>query len=98
APGCPVFPYTTLFRSTGFLAGFASIFGLVKLGFEMQKEDAYWTADHWARLGREGAMSGLMGMQAGLGGYATWMVITSQWTTAQRSEEHTSALQSRENL
>src|SRR5690606_26325197 len=69
--------------TTGFLAGFASIAGLAKLGFEMQREDAYWTADHWARLGREGAMSSLMGMQAGLGGYATWMVITSQGTTAQ---------------
>lgn len=69
--------------ATGLLAGIASIFGLVKLGFEMHKEDAYWTTDHWARLGREGAMSGLMGVQTGLGGYATWMVITNQWTTAQ---------------
>src|SRR5690606_13071452 len=68
--------------TTGVLAGLASISGLVKLGVEMQKEDAYWTADHWARLGREGAMSGLMGVQTGLGGYATWMVITNQWTTA----------------
>src|SRR5690606_16194949 len=37
--------------TTGVLAGLASISGLVKLGDEMQKEDAYWTADHWARLG-----------------------------------------------
>ena len=28
-------------------------------------------------------MTGLMGVQTGLGGYATWMVITNQWTTAQ---------------
>jgi hypothetical protein len=33
--------------------------------------------------GREGALSGLMDVQTGLGGYATWMVITDQWTTTQ---------------
>lgn len=74
---------TLLGATTGFLAAFASIAGLAKLTFEMQKEDAYWTTGHWARLGREGAMSGLMGVQTGLGGYGTWMVITNQWTTTQ---------------
>src|SRR5690606_14437693 len=74
---------TLLGAFTGAFAAIASMAGLAKLGFEMQKEDAYWTTDHWARLGRESAMTGLMSAQTGLGGHATWMVITNQWTTAQ---------------
>jgi hypothetical protein len=77
-------PIITLFGAiTGGLATVGSIFDLIKLSAEMQKADAYWTADHWARLGHDGAMAGLMATQAGLGGYATWMTLTSRWTTAE---------------
>ncbi|WFC62597.1 hypothetical protein EWH21_13000 [Pseudomonas sp. REST10] len=37
----------------------------------MNKEDAYWSGNHWARLGHDGAVLGLMASQTGLGGYAS---------------------------
>lgn len=75
-------PIVTLFGAiTGGLATFASIADLTKFAAEMQKDGAYWTADHWARLSHDSAILGLMGAQTGLGGYATYMAITAQWTT-----------------
>ncbi len=46
----------------------------------MNKEDAYWSGNHWARLGHDGAVLGLMASQTGLGGYATYMALTNRWT------------------
>lgn len=77
-------PIVTLFGFfTGGLAVAGAFFDLMKLSAEMQKANAYWTADHWARLGHDSAMTGLMTTQAGLGGYATWMALTSRWTSAE---------------
>ncbi|WP_071873548.1 toxin VasX [Atopomonas hussainii] len=77
-------PIVTLFGfTTGALAAAGSIFDLAKLTAEMHKEGAYWTQDHWARLGHDSAVFSLMTAQAGLGGYATYMAITNQWTTQQ---------------
>jgi len=77
-------PIVTLFGfTTGVLAFFASATDLTKLSAEMQKDGAYWAADHWARLGHDSAVLGLMSAQTGLGGYATYMALTGKWTTAQ---------------
>lgn len=77
-------PLVTLFGfSTGALAASAAFFDLRKLSAEMQKTGAYWTADHWARLGHDGALLGLMAAQTGLGGHATYMALTGRWTTEQ---------------
>lgn len=77
-------PIVTLFGfTTGLLAAAGSLADLVKLSAEMQKDDAYWTGDHWARLGHDSAVLGLMSAQTGLGGYATYMALTGQWSTQQ---------------
>ncbi|MGG5870397.1 toxin VasX [Pseudomonas peli] len=77
-------PIVTLFGfTTGVLAFFASATDLTKLSAEMQKDGAYWAADHWARLGHDSAVMGLMSAQTGLGGYATYMALTGKWTTEQ---------------
>lgn len=77
-------PIVTLFGfTTGVLSFFASATDLTKLSAEMQKDGAYWTADHWARLGHDSAVLGLMSAQTGLGGYATYMALTGKWTTEQ---------------
>ncbi|OHC14243.1 MAG: hypothetical protein A2180_13425 [Pseudomonadales bacterium GWC2_63_15] len=77
-------PIVTLFGfTTGALAAAAAFFDLRKLSAEMQKDGAYWTADHWARLGHDGAVLGLMAAQTGLGGHATYMALTGKWTTEQ---------------
>jgi len=74
-------PIVTLFAFfTGSLASLAAIADLAKLSAEMQKEDAYWSGNHWARLGHDGAVLGLMSTQTGLGGYATYMALTNRWT------------------
>lgn len=77
-------PIVTMFGAfTGALAAAAAFFDLRKLSAEMQKDGAYWTADHWARLGHDGAVFGVMSAQTGLGGYATYMALTGKWTTEQ---------------
>ena len=77
-------PIITLFGfTTGALATLGAVFDLLKLSAEMHKDGAYWTADHWARLGHDGAVFGVMSAQTGLGGYATYMALTGKWTTAQ---------------
>ncbi|KJS73312.1 MAG: hypothetical protein JL55_25265 [Pseudomonas sp. BICA1-14] len=77
-------PIVTLFGFiTGALASAAAFFDLRKLSAEMQKDGAYWTSNHWARLGHDGAVLGLMAAQTGLGGHATYMALTGQWTTQQ---------------
>jgi len=77
-------PIVTLFGAfTGVLAALGAAVDLFKLSAEMQKDGAYWTADHWARLGHDGAVLGVMSAQTGLGGYATYMALTGKWTTEQ---------------
>lgn len=77
-------PIVTLFGGiTGALAGLAAAADLAKLSAEMQKEGAYWTADHWARLGHDSALFGLMSAQTGLGAHATYMALIGKWTTDQ---------------
>ncbi|MDX2351392.1 toxin VasX [Stutzerimonas xanthomarina] len=77
-------PIVTLFGAiTGVLAMFASLADLTKLSAEMQKDGAYWTHNHWTRLGHDSAVLGLMAAQTGLGGHATYMALTGQWTTQQ---------------
>lgn len=77
-------PIVTLFGfTTGALASAAAFFDLRKLSAEMQKDGVYWTANHWVRLGHDGAVLGLMAAQTGLGGHATYMALTGQWTTQQ---------------
>ena len=77
-------PIVTMFGAfTGVLAALGAAADLFKLSAEMQKDGAYWTADHWARLGHDGAVFGVMSAQTGLGGYATYMALTGKWTTAQ---------------
>ena len=77
-------PIVTLFGfTTGALAAIGSALDLLKLSAEMQKDGAYWTANHWTRLGHDGAVLGLMAAQTGLGGHATYMALTGQWTTQQ---------------
>jgi len=77
-------PIVTLFGfTTGALAAFGTMADLAKLSAEMQRDGAYWTANHWARLGHDSAVFGLMAAQTGLGGHATYMALTSQWTTQQ---------------
>ena len=74
-------PIGTLFAAlTGAFATVAAVFDLAKLTAEMQKENAYWSGNHWARLGHDGAVLGLMATQTGLGGYATYMALTNRWT------------------
>lgn len=75
-------PVITLFGTVvGALATVATIFDLLKLSAEMQKEGAYWTDHHWARLSHDSTVMSLMAAQTGLGGYATYMVITGEWLT-----------------
>ncbi|MDA7086675.1 hypothetical protein PH586_09820 [Pseudomonas sp. SA3-5] len=77
-------PIMTLFGTvTGGLAVVANVADLAKLSAEMEKDGAYWTSNHWARLGHDGAVLGLMAAQTGLGGHATYMALTGQWTTQQ---------------
>ncbi|NQD94970.1 hypothetical protein HP532_20170, partial [Pseudomonas sp. CrR25] len=77
-------PIVTLFGTvTGGLAALGAAFDLAKLSAEIQKDGAYWTSNHWARLGHDGAVLGLMAAQTGLGGHATYMALTGQWTTQQ---------------
>ncbi|MBK58920.1 MAG: hypothetical protein CML01_08970 [Pseudomonas sp.] len=77
-------PIVTLFGAiTGVLAAIGSAADLAKLSSEMQKDGAYWTSNHWARFGHDGAVLGLMAAQTGLGGHATYMALTGQWTTQQ---------------
>jgi hypothetical protein len=77
-------PIVTLFGfTTGFLAAAGSAADLLKLSAEMQKEGAYWTTNHWARLSHDSAVFGLMAAQTGLGAHATYMALTGQWTTQQ---------------
>ncbi len=77
-------PIVTLFGAvTGGLAMAGAVLDLLKLSAEMQKDGAYWAANHWARLGHDGAVFGLMAAQTGLGGHATYMALTGQWTTQQ---------------
>lgn len=77
-------PIVTLFGfTTGALAAIGSALDLLKLSAEMQKDGAYWEANHWARLGHDSAVFGLMAAQTGLGGHATYMALTGQWTTQQ---------------
>lgn len=77
-------PIVTLFGAiTGGMAMVGAAFDLAKLSSEMQKEGAYWTSNHWVRLGHDGAVLGLMAAQTGLGGHATYMALTGQWTTQQ---------------
>jgi len=77
-------PLVTLFGfTTAALAAFGSMADLAGLSAEMQKDGAYWTANHAARLSHDGAVLGLMAAQTGLGGYATYMALTGQWTTQQ---------------
>ena len=77
-------PIITLFGLvTGGLAAVAAAADLGKLFAEAQKEGAYWTADHWARLGHDSALFGLMAAQAGLGGNATYMALAGKWSTEQ---------------
>jgi hypothetical protein len=77
-------PIVTLFGfTTGALAALGAVFDLRKISAEMQKTGAYWTADHWVRLGHDGALFGLMAAQTGLGGHATYMALTGRWTTEQ---------------
>lgn len=77
-------PIVTLFGfTTGFLAVLGAFADLSKLSAEMQKDGAYWTADHWARLGHDGAVLGVMSAQTGLGGYATYMALIGKWSTEQ---------------
>jgi hypothetical protein len=77
-------PIVTLFGAiTGVFASVAAFFDLGKLAAEMQRQDSYWTGNHWARLGYGGAIFGLMATQTGLGGYATYMALTNRWTVGQ---------------
>ena len=77
-------PIVTLFGAvTGGLAMVGAVLDLLKLSAEMQKDGAYWGANHWARLGHDSAVFGLMAAQTGLGGHATYMALTGQWTTQQ---------------
>ncbi|WP_092286417.1 toxin VasX [Halopseudomonas sabulinigri] len=75
-------PIVTLFGFiTGGLAAVAAAVDLAKLSAEMQKDGAYWSADHWVRLGHDSALFGLMSAQTGLGAYATYMALIGKWTT-----------------
>src|SRR5690606_41671272 len=83
-PPCPpLFPYTTLFRSVAHVRLDGVAEGVAQVQGGANARLALVGADH-ARLGGAGALDGLA--QRG--------VIQP----AQRSEEHTSELQSRENL
>ncbi|WP_304641842.1 toxin VasX, partial [Pseudomonas sp.] len=76
-------PLVTLLGTfTGSFALLAGLFDLYALAKEQQKEDAYWTADEWGRLTRTSAQVALAGTYAGLGGYATAMVLMNRMTAA----------------
>src|SRR5690606_40612482 len=84
-PLSPLFPYTTLFRSF-LLQGAGQGFG-VRVGVADQQ--AAPAAAHALRLRLFDAVLGQVRLQALVGG---------RLAALQRSEEHTSELQSRENL
>tara|TARA_R110000822_G_scaffold8704_40_gene34437 strand:- start:923 stop:4186 length:3264 start_codon:yes stop_codon:yes gene_type:complete len=67
---------------TGALASMAGVADLIKLAAEQRKQDSYWTADEWGRLTRGASQTMLAGVYAGLGGYATSMVLLNRWSAA----------------
>src|SRR5690606_41914409 len=97
SPLPPLFPYTTLFRSSiyALLAiGFSLIFGVLNV-IHFSHGDVAMTAPFIA-------LAAAQGLAAAFGASApVWLVLAVMGTVlvvGLRSEEHTSELQSRENL
>src|SRR5690606_41892093 len=95
-PQSPLFPYTTLFRSP--------FMDAIDIGFA-------WLASNTAELLPVGPINGLItdGIIAGIGGIVIFIpqiailfifisIMEESGYMSRRSEEHTSELQSRENL
>src|SRR5690606_41554283 len=81
-PTPTLFPYTTLFRSEAPPAR-------VRIHFVKAEESAVLTEEACARIEEAGRRNGRVRLHRVAGGH---------WVNADRSEEHTSELQSRENL
>src|SRR5690606_41687149 len=94
SPRSPLCPYTTLFRSTATLKVAKRRFPLFDAGFHI--------CEHLRGFGRSSRCSqnsSLGNLQTNVGRMASWRVRWFQSLIGNlRSEEHTSELQSRENL
>src|SRR5690606_41183971 len=89
APRSTLFPYTTLFRSTVFkyaVSGMADVSEKIMQRNGLTKEDVNWLVAHQANKRIIDATAQRMGLDE------------SKVLINIRSEEHTSELQSRENL
>src|SRR5690606_41909391 len=92
APSSPLFPYTTLFRSMGRFIGGALPFFVAALTMTAVGRAAAGMVDEVRRQFRE-----IPGIMDGTGKPDSARCVDIS-TRAARSEEHTSELQSRENL
>src|SRR5207249_5299011 len=90
-PGSPLFPYTTLFRSGGWLIGLPVTAGPVLLFLALAHGAGF--AEHVA----VGLVAGVAAQAAFVLGYAAACRHGAGWRLG-RSEEHTSELQSRFDL
>src|SRR5690606_39836819 len=95
-PGPTLFPYTTLFRSRGGVLDLTGILmkssniGISKIALDIGAEPLY-SMMHSAGFGQSTGL-GFPGERVGV------LPNHRVWKEAERSEEHTSELQSRENL
>lgn len=77
-------PVVTLFGTiTGVLSSFAAVQDLRKLFTDESERSKYREGRFWGRLGHDSGVLILTVTQSGLGGYATYMAVTSRWTTEQ---------------